>query len=121
MENILNKIVDGDSTPLENNSIEISEFLQASKRIKDKDNTLDQLTYAYFMRFYKTQDEKKSSSPSHVHYGHLKALAWDVGLPHVKFRTTYLAYKREVVFKRWEVVWEVLFRKDKGTTCIHRF
>ena len=120
-DNILQDILNGDYEPPEGSPSEVIEFIKASRRMNDVNENLDILNFEHFQRFCQKQEEKKNSSPSRRHYGHLKALVWDEELLRMQFRIINLAYKKEVILKRWEVTWEALLPKDKNTAYIHRF
>ena len=100
---------------------EMVQFFAASKLPNDRPEVPDEFEFQHFQEFCRRQDEKKTSSPSGLHYGHLKALLWDETLLRLKFRILKLAYTRGVMLSRWRKIWEVLLKKDKKTTYIHRF
>ena len=102
-DNMLLEIIDGNYDPPEGSPKEVIEFIKVSRRINKTNNAMDQLTFEHFKRFCQKQEEKKSSSPSHLHYGHLKALVWDKNLLYMKFRIIDLAYKKDVILRGWEV------------------
>ena len=81
---------------------EMAQFFRATKQPDNRPEVSDQLDFQHFQDFCRAQDEKKSLSPSGLHYGHLKALAWDEELLCLKFRILKLAYTRGVILTRWK-------------------
>ena len=59
---------------------EMKEFFEAIRTPSNRPEIQDSMTFQHFRDFVRKQDERKTSSPSGLHYGHLKALGWDEGL-----------------------------------------
>ena len=119
-ENILNKISEGSYTPPKGCPPELEEFLRAARRPEGVTNIPFTMTYQHFKQFCLKQDERKESSPSGLHYGHLKALTLDETLLQMKYKITELAYRHGVLLTRWTTLWEVLIPKQRRS-YIHKF
>ena len=57
--------------------IEFEEFMKAARRPSGVTNLKAEIKFEHFKSFCEKQDERKVSSPSGLHYGHLKALTWN--------------------------------------------
>ena len=120
-EEVIEALRTGDFRPPEGSPPEMKEFFEAARTADNRPEVPSQLTFQNFLEFCRKQDERKASSPSGVHYGHFKALAWDERLLRIKFKVMHLAYKNGVILERWKKVWEVLLKKDRNNNYIHRF
>ena len=69
------------------------------------------MKFGHFKEFCQKQDEKKESSPSGLHYGHLKSLAFDKRLLRIKYKIVQTAHQHGLVLTRWKTLWEVLIPK----------
>ena len=79
------------------------------------------LDFEHFMKFYKKQEEKKTSSPSGRHYGHMKACAEEPEILKVIFDIANLSYVNNKPLDRWQRANDILLRKDGDRDRIHRF
>ena len=118
--NIVNEVIEGRMKTPEGYPPEFTQFLRASKKPKGTTEVTFKMTFEHFERFCKKQDEKKESSPSGLHYGHLKALAYDARLLRMKYKIIELAYKNGIILTRWKTLWEILIPK-KQRSYIHKF
>ena len=100
---------------------EINQFLVACKRKSPPVESATSLIFQDFRKFFEKQDEKKSSSPSRLHYGHIKTLTYDEELLQLRFDTMNLAFRHNIILERWLNVWETLLAKESPRQFIHRF
>lgn len=116
--NILNDILEG-KVPSVPEFKEVEEFFGAAMRMSaELDITLD---FNHFASFSLKQQENKVSSPSKLHYGHMRTIAHDKDLLRLRFDIMNLALTHKIVLERWQKIWETLLPKEPPRTFIHRF
>ena len=118
--NVLEEICNGTFPTPEGCPPELEEFLRAARRPEGVIKTPFSMTYQHFKHFCIKQDERKESSPSGLHYGHLKAFTLDDSLLRLKYKILEIAFGHGVMLKRWTTLREVLIPKKKRS-YIHKF
>ena len=119
-ENILDDIIEGKFKLPTGYPMEMSQFFQAARSPEGVRPVLFKLTYEHYIRFCRKQDERKESSPSGLHYGHVKTLLFDETLLRIKYKIIELAYTHGILLNRWTTLWEALIPK-KQRSYIHKF
>ena len=114
-KNMLEEICTGAFPTPEGCPPELEEFLRAARRPEGVTSISFSMTYQHFKNFCIKQDERKESSPSDLHYGHLKAFTL-----RLKYKILKIAYRHGVLLKRWTTLREVLIPKKKRS-YIHKF
>ena len=117
---ILDEIVSGKYIAPKGCPPELLHFLKAARRPHGAQDIPFTMSFEHFRKFCERQDEKKTSSPSGLHYGHYKTLTWDELLLRIKYKIIEIAYKHGVLLRRWTILWEVLLQK-KERAFIHKF
>lgn len=96
---------------------EVNQFLRASLRRSEQDKIDVALNFEHFQKFSQKQQERKLSSPSKLHYGHMKSLSHDEDLLQIYFDMMNLTFKHNILLQRWLIVWEIMLAKDSpGST-----
>ena len=118
-DNIIDEILSGD-VPVTPEHEEIKVFLRSAQ--KKTSNKLDiSLDFNHFKAFASKQQENKLSSPSGLHYGHMRSLAHDDDLLRLRFNILCLAFRHNIILERWKTIWETLLPKEPPRNYIHRF
>ena len=99
----------------------IREIIEAAKRPEGWVTSKADLSFDHFMKFCKKQEEKKTSSPSGRHYGHMKACAEEPEILKVIFDIANLSYINKKPLDRWQRANDILLRKDGNNDRVHRF
>ena len=110
-ENIIQEVIEGRVKLPEGCPTELKQFTRAARRPQGVREVPFTMTFERFARFCKRQDEKKESSPSGLHYGHIKALAFDRKLLQLKYKIIDTAYRHGVILTRWKTLWEIIIPK----------
>ena len=118
--NIIQEIIKGRMKVPDGCPPEFEQFMRAARTPQGITEVTFKMTFAHFKTFCRKQDERKGSSPSGLHYGHIKALTFDERLLRIKYKIIELAYTNRVILTRWKSLWEVLIPK-KSRSYIHKF
>ena len=119
-ENIVKEILEGRMRVPDGCPPELEQFMRAAKKPEGITDIRFTMTFEHFKRFCTKQDERKESSPSGLHYGHLRALLYDERLLRIKYKIIETAYTHGIILTRWKTLWEVLIPK-KRRSYIHKF
>ena len=117
---ILDEIVSGKYIAPKGCPPELLHLLKAARQPHGAQDIPFTMSFEHFRKFCERQDEKKTSSPSGLHYGHYKTLTWDELLLRIKYKILEIAYKHGVLLRRWTILWEILLQK-KERAFIHKF
>ena len=99
----------------------VRELILAARRPENWEGSKAGLEFEHFKKFFSKQEERKTSSPSGRHYGHMRACAQEEKILSVLFNIMNIAYTNNKPLKRWRRVNDILLRKDVGSDRIHRF
>ena len=79
------------------------------------------LTLESLKKYYRKSKEGKATSPSGRHLGILKTLLEAEHVMEVLFSIVQLAFKHQIILKRWQKTHILLLPKDGDEHRIHRF
>ena len=99
----------------------IRELIEAMKKPEGWRASKASLEYEHFREFCQKQEERKTSSPSGRHYGHVKSCLEDEEILRVLFDILNLSYTNNKPLNRWKEANDILLRKDSSKDRIHRF
>ena len=119
-KNMLEEICAGEFPTPQGCPPELEEFLRAARRPEGATGVPFSMSFKHFKSFCVKQDERKESSPSGLHYGHIKAFSLDDTLLRLKYKILEIAFGHGVLLTRWTTLREALIPKKKRS-FIHKF
>lgn len=112
---LLEEIPNGKFKPPEGCPPELLNFIHSARRPNEAKEVPFTMSFSHFRKFCMKQDEKKESSPSGLHYGHMRAVLWDERSLWIKYKLIELTYHHGILLRRWNTLRKVLISKKKRT------